>query len=436
MSYLNNNDNDLNISPRWASFKRIWYFVAIALLLSLLALWLLGYGPGKERQCGVNVAATSASGEKLAAVAGATALPSLNLKGLGLTSGDSGALRIPVGSSFSDAGANAYDAAGNRVAVDVSGEVDTTTAGEYLLTYTATDAAGNVTSKTRTVIVEAAAMVAMPTLTLKGSPDVEIAQGEKYVDAGATAVNGAGDAISVDVKGEVDTHTVGEYLLTYTATDKDSNTSSVARHVRVNATADATQPVIKLNGSSLVKISAGDSFTDKGATAEDKEDGELSVKVTGEVDYKTAGEYLLTYTATDKAGNSASTTRKVIVTESIAKEVAKEASQEAMAGQHPRARLYFGFDQFTPAHDRKDELSGVLKVLHSNANTKAYLSGYHDPKGNILYNTYLASQRAKTVRSLLRKEGISADRMVTEAPTETEGTGSPREARRVEIMVR
>ena len=59
-------------------------------------------------------------------------------------------------------------------------------------------------------------------------------------------------------------------------------------------------------------ISEGDSFTDPGASA----DGGETITVTGIVDPDVPGTYTLTYTAVDDAGNVATTTRDVIVTES------------------------------------------------------------------------------------------------------------------------
>ena len=68
------------------------------------------------------------------------------------------ALQITVGNTFTDPGATATDLTSSIV---VTGAVDTATAGLYSLTYTATDAAGNVASVSRvvTVIVDAPASV-------------------------------------------------------------------------------------------------------------------------------------------------------------------------------------------------------------------------------------------------------------------------------------
>lgn len=55
------------------------------------------------------------------------------------------------------------------------------------------------------------------------------------------------------------------------------------------------------------------SYVDPGATASDVEDGVLTTLVSGSVNMLQAGEYPLTYTATDGAGNSGTGTRTVTV---------------------------------------------------------------------------------------------------------------------------
>jgi hypothetical protein len=64
-----------------------------------------------------------------------------------------------------------------------------------------------------------------------------------------------------------------------------------------------------------MEITEGGVFIDSGATATDNIDGDLTAKiiVTGAVDTSTAGVYTLTYSATDAAGNTGSTSRTVTV---------------------------------------------------------------------------------------------------------------------------
>lgn len=76
--------------------------------------------------------------------------------------------------------------------------------------------------------------------------------------------------------------------------------------------ADTTPPVITLTGSQTLSIDEGVSFVDPGVSANDDTDGETEVTTEGTVG-TAPGQYTLTYTATDKAGNTSQSTRQVTV---------------------------------------------------------------------------------------------------------------------------
>ena len=76
---------------------------------------------------------------------------------------------------------------------------------------------------------------------------------------------------------------------------------------------DTTKPVITLNGSNPVNLTVGNNYTEAGATATDNIDGTVTVTLTGSVDTSTVATYTISYSASDAAGNTATTTRTVIV---------------------------------------------------------------------------------------------------------------------------
>ncbi|WP_218668078.1 DUF5011 domain-containing protein [Virgibacillus proomii] len=80
---------------------------------------------------------------------------------------------------------------------------------------------------------------------------------------------------------------------------------------------DNDAPVITLNGDNPMTLNVGETYSEPGATAKDNVDGDLTeqMKISGEVITHKAGEYSITYTVTDKAGNKATATRTVYVEE-------------------------------------------------------------------------------------------------------------------------
>jgi Protein of unknown function (DUF1566)/Domain of unknown function (DUF5011) len=68
-------------------------------------------------------------------------------------------LSLTVGTAYTEAGATCVDDKDATCTVVTTGTVNTATAGAYTITYTATDAAGNTSSKTRTINVTTAPVV-------------------------------------------------------------------------------------------------------------------------------------------------------------------------------------------------------------------------------------------------------------------------------------
>lgn len=71
-----------------------------------------------------------------------------------------------------------------------------------------------------------------PDITMNGEPLLFIAQGEDYVDAGATATEN-GEPIEVETSSDVDTSTPGSYSVGYKATNTDGFSKTVSRSIVV-----------------------------------------------------------------------------------------------------------------------------------------------------------------------------------------------------------
>jgi len=129
--------------------------------------------------------------------------------------------------------------------VVVTGVVDTTTPGTYIVTYTVTDTQGNVTSVNRTVVVSANTT---PVIVLAGANPATVYTGIPYVEPGFSATDAEDGDITanVTVTGAVDHLIIGNYTLVYSVTDSNGNTSTINRTVNVVAN---NAPVITLAGA-------------------------------------------------------------------------------------------------------------------------------------------------------------------------------------------
>lgn len=72
-----------------------------------------------------------------------------------------------------------------------------------------------------------------PIITLNGNSNTTISVGTSYTDPGAIAIDNIQGTITVTSSGTVDTSKVGDYVITYTATDAGGNVSTTVRTIKV-----------------------------------------------------------------------------------------------------------------------------------------------------------------------------------------------------------
>ncbi|EPZ62088.1 actinobacterial surface-anchored domain protein [[Clostridium] sordellii ATCC 9714] len=218
------------------------------------------------------------------------------------------------------AGVTATDTEDGNITKDikVTGIVDTDKPGKYELTYTVTDKDGNTTTVKRTVIVNPK-MVAINNIPVINGENKTIKVGDKFNPmTGVTAIDKEDGNITKDIKvieNTVDTSKPGTYKVVYEVTDSKGATATKTITVTVISN---DKPVI--SGADNISIKEGTPFNPMaGVTATDTEDGNITkdIKVTGIVDTDKPGKYELTYTVTDKDGNTTTVKRTVIVNPKI-----------------------------------------------------------------------------------------------------------------------
>ena len=193
------------------------------------------------------------------------------------------------------------------VNVVITGVVDISQVGEYTLTYIASDDIGNTSQVTRTVIVQD---TIAPLITISGDSTFIVERFTTFNDPGYITT-GSDVSVNVVVTGVVDTSQVGQYTLTYIASDDIGNTSQVTRTVIVQ---DTIAPLITISGDNPFIVERFTAFNDPGYDISGS-DLSVNVVVTGVVDTSQVGQYTLTYIASDDEYNNSLTTRQVFVVE-------------------------------------------------------------------------------------------------------------------------
>lgn len=146
-----------------------------------------------------------------------------------------------------------------------------------------------------------------PVITVTGDNPATVEINSTYTDAEATSDGGE----TVSSSGEVDTGTVGEYTITYSATDAAGNTGTATRIVNVvdSGPGDTVAPVITLNGDNPQTVELNDTYTEAGATTDTGESVSIDSSA---VDTSIVSSFEVIYSAVDDAGNTATPVVRVV----------------------------------------------------------------------------------------------------------------------------
>ena len=151
-------------------------------------------------------------------------------------------------------------------------------------------------------------------IELNGKKEVTINYKEEYEDLGAKASYKSKDLTKdIKVDNNLDLEKVGTYTYIYKIKYKKQS-KEIKRTIKV---VDLERPEITLNGEKEISIYVGSNYLEKGATALDNYDLDLTekIEIEGSVDTSKVGEYTIVYKVVDSSNNEASIERLVKVIE-------------------------------------------------------------------------------------------------------------------------
>lgn len=222
---------------------------------------------------------------------------------------------INIGNSWTDPVVTAMDETDGDITDKIvkSGSVDVNNAGKYEITFSVTDNAGNKSEKIFVVIVKDADIVdnEAPVIIISGGNSITINKGDSWSEPEVTAYDNIDGNVShkIEKNGSVDANNAGTYEITYTVVDNAGNSASKILTVIVieKEEIDTTAPVITINETNPMTVNLGSSFNYPSVTAYDDKDGDLTNEISksGTVNTSEEGEYKITYTVSDAAGNTA-----------------------------------------------------------------------------------------------------------------------------------
>lgn len=244
-----------------------------------------------------------------------TISPIISLKGLSSVFQDQFTTYKDSGYVVSDN----YDKVADII-IQQNSTVNTSKAGDYTFTYSATDKSGNTRESVKRIVM--VRDLTPPVLKLFGNLSDSIEANTINKDTGFTVNDNVdGKNVKVVISGTYFSNfepsykatKLGVFYLTYTATDASGNSISITKTIKVK---DTKAPVINLIGNPTTTFCRWDKFTDFGYIVSDNFNDYLfiSVVMSNPISTTLDGTFNFKYIATDLSGNSSfSNTRTVIV---------------------------------------------------------------------------------------------------------------------------
>lgn len=192
--------------------------------------------------------------------------------------------------------------------VKVIHNVDLNVIGEYEVQFEVDTLLGKYVKKDIVKVVD----TTPPEITLNGDEEFKQSYSSEYSEPGYSAVDKYDGDLTQNVEVVKEEINEEEYNLKYSVKDSSGNKAEKIRHVKV---IDDTPPKILLKGNSQIYLTINETYQEKGATAQDDKDGDVSdkIEVEGTVDSSKEGEYAIYYKVKDSNGNEAMAKRIVTV---------------------------------------------------------------------------------------------------------------------------
>jgi hypothetical protein len=219
-------------------------------------------------------------------------------------------ITIEAGSSYIELGALITD---NTTIVGdtiITGSVDTSNLGTYILTYNYSDPSGNdATSLTRTINV---IDTTIPVIVVTGGNTITIEYDSSFTLPVVTLTDNYDDDIVITLNGVLSepilTSVLGTYTVTYNAEDSSGN-EAIEVIVSVSVV-DTTAPVIDITGGNTFNVEYNAAFNEPTITLKDNYDADLDITGTGvlssPIDTSVIDAvYTITYSGIDSSGNIA-----------------------------------------------------------------------------------------------------------------------------------
>jgi len=312
-------------------------------------------------------------------------------------------------------------------AIKISGGVDNSKVGDYLITYSVKDAQANASTKTRLVRVRDTQKPGIYRLSsrITDGMTIDVQINSVFVDD-IYAQDPCNGNIFLQKEpgffGPVNNQIRNTYPIVYKATDESGNKATEYGYTINYRVDDYIAPYIELNTSDTIYHDVNSIYSSRNVTVSDNyyAVNKISVVKTGSVDPYTLGTYVETFVATDESGNATTKKRYVKVVDRQAPSITAPPVSAcvgspfwAMSGLILKDNYY-----------SKEDLMPLVKVLNHNVNiyeAGVYFINYTlvDPSGNeaaISTRTVYVQYAPNCQNTYMGTENITLDKAVNVYP--------------------
>ena len=210
--------------------------------------------------------------------------------------------------------------------------------GETIVTWTATDSSGNSASATQIIVVED---TTSPSITVPSNIEIEIS--DKTGMQIETGIATSDDIVDVQPEITNDAPTVfplGETIVTWTATDSSGNSASATQIIVVE---DTTSPILIAPQLITQEAINQESNSVILGISESEDIVEVSSITNDAPTVFPLGETIVTWTATDSSGNSASATQSITIIDTTSPTIISPSDFKVEATSMENNIVEFGF---------------------------------------------------------------------------------------------
>ncbi len=227
-------------------------------------------------------------------------------------------ITLNINNSYIEYGAKAVDNIDGNITsnIIISGDINSSKIGKYMITYSIKDSSNNEANTSREItIIDNIS----PIINLIREQNITLNLNENYIEYGAEAYDNIDGDISsnIIINGVVDTSKVAKYTITYNIKDSSGNEANTSREITI---IDNISPAITLIKDSNITLEVNNNYIEYGAEANDNIDGNITsnIVITQDINISKIGRYIVTYSIKDSSGNEAKISREVNTIDNIA----------------------------------------------------------------------------------------------------------------------